>query len=319
MTSIFHKAPLKVCPPLGGDPQSEGAAGPPLWRAHDAPPLPLVYQDDDLLVIDKPAGLLVHRTALDAHETDTVMSRLWRELGPRAPAGLTPVHRLDKGTSGLLVLACHAGAARQLGQCLEQGQARKAYLALVRGWPEALTEVDHALARDPELPSAGQPSLPAHSRVTRLARVAWPFSVDGRHADSRYALVLAEPQQGRRHQIRRHLKHIAHPIIGDATHGKGPHNRQVAAWLGLQRLWLHAWGLSLPHPDGRRQLRLLAPPGPAWQHLLQSGPWLDALDLDLDPLAPGGLASARTPQAAAARPGSGEPPTMQPPAPPLPP
>ena len=268
---------MKVCPPQGGDPQSEGLAAPPLWRADHAQPLTLVYRDDDLMVIDKPAGLLVHRSALDAHETDTVMSRLWRELGARAPAGMTPVHRLDKGTSGLLVLACHSGAARLLGQSFEQGLAHKRYLALVRGWPEALTEVDHALARDPEQPSAGQVALPAHSRVTRLNRVVWPFSVDGRHADSRFALVLAEPQQGRRHQIRRHLKHMAHPIIGDATHGKGPHNRQVATWLGLQRLWLHAWTLSLPHPAGGRRLDLCAPPGPPWQHLLQTGAWLDAM------------------------------------------
>jgi tRNA pseudouridine65 synthase len=278
MTGIFHKASVKVCPPLGGDPQLAGRHPAPPWQADHTLPLRRVYQDDDLMVIDKPAGLLVHRTALDAHETDTVMSRLWRELGARAPAGLTPVHRLDKGTSGLLVLACHASAARRLGQSFEQAQAHKRYLALVRGWPQPITEVDHALARDPEQPSAGQPTLPAHTRVTRLNRVAWPFSVDGRHADSRYALVLAEPRQGRRHQIRRHLKHMAHPILGDATHGKGTHNRQVAAWLGLQRLWLHAWTLSLPHPDGQRRLELCAPPGPPWHHLLQTGTWLDPMD-----------------------------------------
>lgn len=237
--------------------------------------LTVVYRDDALLVVDKPAGLLVHRSGLDAHETDTVLERLRMQLGPAAAATLAPAHRLDKGTSGLLVLAWGPQAARRLGAAFEQGNVAKRYLALVRGWPPESIDLDHALARDPEAPSTGQPRLPARTLFQRLGRVEWPFAVDARHPTSRYALVEARPLTGRRHQIRRHLKHIAHPIVGDATHGKGPHNRAVAAWVGLARLWLHATELTLPHPDDGRPMRFEAPPGPEWQALRERGPWLD--------------------------------------------
>ena len=138
-----------------------------------------------------------------------------------------------------------------------------------------IIDLDHPLARDPELPSTGQPRLAARTLFRRLARVEWPFAVDGRHPSTRYALVEARPLTGRRHQIRRHLKQLAHPIVGDATHGKGPHNRAVAAWLGLSRLWLHAVELELPHPADGRPMRFTAPPGDSWRLLSERGPWME--------------------------------------------
>jgi tRNA pseudouridine65 synthase len=109
--------------------------------------------------------------------------------------------------------------------------------------------------------------VPACTRFRRLACHEWPFA-DGRHATSRYALLEVEPLSGRRHQIRRHLKHIAHPIVGDSTHGKGAHNRAVAAWLGVQRLWLHAARIELPAVGTRAPTVIEAAPGPEWQPLL---------------------------------------------------
>lgn len=230
-------------------------------------PLRRLHDDARLLVVDKPPGLLVHRTALDAHEDDNVLQRLRDEGEP----WLWPVHRLDKGTSGVLVLARDAEAARTLGAAFEDGAVAKRYLALVRGWPAAEGQVDHPLARDPERPSAGQETRAALTRWRRLANFEWPFSVDGRHPTSRYALVEARPETGRRHQIRRHFKHIGHPLVGDSTHGKGAHNRAVAAWLGLARLWLHAEAITLPHPDDGLALTLEAPPGDEWQRLAAGG------------------------------------------------
>ena len=186
-------------------------------------PLRELHRDARLLAVDKPAGLLVHRTALDAHEVDTVLLRLQHQTGER----LWPVHRLDKGTSGVLVLA-----------------------------------------RDPERPSTGQDTRDASTRYRCRARFDWPFQVDARHPSSRYALVDAWPDTGRRHQIRRHFKHIGHPVVGDSTHGKGAHNRAVAAWLGVSRLWLHAASICLPHPDGQLPLTIDAEPGAEWQALL---------------------------------------------------
>lgn len=225
-------------------------------------PLRLLHVDDDLVAIDKPSGLLVHPSALDAHETVTALALLRAQLGEV----LWPLHRLDKGTSGVLLFARSAAVARSLGAAIEAGQVRKRYLALVRGWPLPEGEIEQPLARDPERPSAGQPRVPALTRYRRLACHEWPFS-DGRHASSRYALVEVEPLTGRRHQIRRHFKHIAHPLVGDSTHGKGAHNRAVAEWLGVQRLWLHAERLELPVPGRVTPLIIEAAAGPEWHRL----------------------------------------------------
>ena len=235
----------------------------------DAAPLPLLYRDEHLVVVDKPPGLLVHRTALDAHEQRAALQLVRDQIG----APVWPLHRLDKGTSGVLAFALDAGTARHVGAQFEAGVPRKMYLALVRGWPPAAGEIDHPLARDPERPSAGQPLLAARTRYERLARVEWPFATDARHAASRYALLQVCPESGRRHQIRRHLKHIAHPLIGDATHGKGAHNRAVAAWLQMQRLWLHALTLELAHPATGRTVRIEARPDASWHRLLAHGAW----------------------------------------------
>ena len=225
-------------------------------------PLPIVHLDEDLVAIDKPAGLLVHPSALDAQEDRSALMLLRDQLGQH----LWPLHRLDKGTSGVLVFARNAQAARRWGVAFDDGRARKRYFALVRGWPLDEGVIDQALARDPELPSTGQERLPAVTRFRVLDRFDWPFSVDGRHPTSRYALVEVEPLTGRRHQIRRHFKHIAHPLVGDTTHGKGAHNRAVAQWLGVSRLWLHARELELR--EGDVSVRMAAPCGEEWARLL---------------------------------------------------
>ena len=229
-------------------------------------PLTLIYQDDHLLAVHKPAGLLVHRTALDAHAGDDLVTRLRAQTG----APVWPAHRLDKGTSGVLLLARDAATARLLGEAFaaaSQGEARridKRYLALVRGWPAAAGEIDQPLARDPELPSSGQPQLPACTRWRVLQRLLLPLATDEQHADTRLALIEVQPLTGRRHQIRRHFKALAHPLIGDATHGKGPLNRALAAYIGHGRLWLHALQLSLPHPVTGSPLVLRAEPETCW-------------------------------------------------------
>lgn len=227
-----------------------------------AAPLRILHLDDELVAVDKPPGLLVHPSALDAHETRNAWDLLRAQLGQP----LWTVHRLDKATSGVLLFARSADAARRLGSAFESGRVRKRYLALVRGWPAAEGEIDHALARDPERPSTGQARVQATTRWRRLACHEWPFP-DGRHATSRYALVEVEPLTGRRHQIRRHFKHLAHPLVGDSTHGKGPHNRAVAQWLGVQRLWLHALRLELPAAEGDGSLVIEAAAGTEWERL----------------------------------------------------
>ncbi|GGH62857.1 tRNA pseudouridine(65) synthase TruC [Comamonas phosphati] len=240
-----------------------------------AAPLTVLWQDEHMVAVYKPAGWLVHRTGLDAHETRFVMQALRDQLGRH----VWPVHRLDKGTCGVLVMGLHKQAAQTLAQSFAGHATRKEYLALVRGWLPGSLEVDHALKPDDAPQDAAVQQ--AHTSLRCLARLSWPESYDARHPHTRISLVQALPTTGRRHQIRRHLKHVAHPIIGDATHGKGPLNRWWAERLGQQRLWLHAKALELPHPATGLRMRLEAdwpalpqvPEVQDWQRLLALPGW----------------------------------------------
>ena len=232
------------------------------------PALHILWRDAHLVAVYKPAGWLVHRTGLDAGETRFVLQTLRDQLGQR----VYPVHRLDKGTCGVLVMALHVDAARALSQAFEQQRTRKRYVALVRGWLPDCAEVDHALQPDDAPPDA--PAQEAFTRFRCLARLDLAEAFDPHHASTRASLVEAIPTTGRRHQIRRHLKHLAHPILGDATHGKGPLNRWWAepARLGQARLWLHAQALTVPHPLTGLDLELVCD----WAALQASVP--DAAD-----------------------------------------
>ena len=226
--------------------------------------LPILYQDAHLVAIDKPAGLLVHRTGLDAGETRFAVQLLRDQIGQP----VWPLHRLDKGTSGVLIFALSAHAASAASSLFNSdGAVTKTYRAVVRGWPAAEAGlIDHPLRRlaDDARPTARALALqPARTAYRTLARGTAPLP-QGAFSETRVALLELRPETGRRHQLRRHCKHMAHPIIGDATHGKGPLNRALAGWLGLQRLWLHALALEWTHPLSGAPLRLYAPPGPEW-------------------------------------------------------
>ena len=223
--------------------------------------LEILYIDDYLAIVHKPAGWLVHRTPLDKGETRFVLQTLRNQIGQR----VWPVHRLDKGTSGVLVFALHAQIASTLGQAFELGEGlQKTYCAMVRGWPVEEGLIDHPLKRMPDdMRSQRQEVQTAQTRFITLHRGELPLA-QGDFPSTRFAQVQLQALTGRRHQLRRHMKHIAHPIIGDATHGKGPLNRAIAEHLGAQRLWLHAMRLEMRHPVSSAQLVIAAPPGPEW-------------------------------------------------------
>lgn len=246
----------------------------------DGPPAPaplsLCYRDAQLVVIDKPPGLLVHRTALDRHETRFAVQLLRDQIGQR----VTPVHRLDRGTSGVLVFALDAETTRTLSAEFATQRVHKTYLAVVRGWPAEQGTIDHPLQRQPddaEWQDARAENRPqeAVTHWRRLATVELPLAND-RHPTSRYALLELTPETGRRHQIRRHLKHIAHPIIGDATYGKGAHNRAFAAHTGCARLLLHCAGMRFTHPATGDALHMTAPLSGDFQQLLHTLGWQEA-------------------------------------------
>jgi tRNA pseudouridine65 synthase len=230
----------------------------------------ILYRDAHLVAIDKPAGLLVHRTAIAAEAQDFALQRVRDRLGQR----VYPVHRLDRPVSGVLLLALSADVARWLSWMFETRAVAKAYLGVVRGWPEAEGVIDYPLSDGP-----GQPARPALTRFRVLARVELPVAV-GRYPSSRYALMAVWPETGRYHQIRRHFHHVHHPLIGDSTHGEGRHNRFFRESLGVGRLLLHAASLRFRHPLNDADIRICAPLDGAWGALLDRLGWGDALDGD---------------------------------------
>ncbi|MCJ0826195.1 pseudouridine synthase [Luteimonas sp. 50] len=217
--------------------------------------LTVLHRDDHLAVVDKPAGLMVHDSALARGETDFAADRLRAQFG--RPIFL--VHRLDRATSGCLLLAFDRETASALGRMVmaraEGPEAfEKDYLAICRGWPaEARFDIDHPLDGGPGKPA----KKPALTRFEVLATCELPIPSAG-FATSRYALLRASPHSGRFRQIRRHLKHASHHLVGDSSHGDGRHNRTFRM-LGIARMLLHAQRLAFLHPRGGSRIEAVAP------------------------------------------------------------
>jgi tRNA pseudouridine65 synthase len=198
----------------------------------------LLFVDEHLVVADKPSGLLVHRGWGD--DDDVAMFRVRDAIGSH----VYPVHRLDRGTSGALLFARSPEVAASLARTFEAGLVDKRYLALVRGGPPAEGIIDYAIQKRED-----GPRVPA---VTR-------FRVVARSEVDRCSLVEAHPETGRLHQIRLHLRHIDHPLIGDVKHGSGSINRHYRATYGLHRLALHARRIAFPHPVTGAPVDVAAP------------------------------------------------------------
>ncbi|MBP6438343.1 MAG: pseudouridylate synthase [Thermomonas sp.] len=216
----------------------------------DSSSLPVLYQDEALAVVDKPAGLMAHDSALARGETDFAADRLREQFGK--PIFL--VHRLDRATSGCLLLAFDRETASALGKILMSGEVAKDYWAVCRGWPaEQRFVVDHPLDGGPGKPL----KKPAQTAFEVLATCELPVPSAG-FETSRYALLQASPLTGRFRQIRRHLKHLSHHLIGDSSHGDGRHNRNFRM-LGIHRMLLHARRLAFVHPHTGARLDVAAP------------------------------------------------------------
>lgn len=226
--------------------------------------MPVLYGDEYLAVVDKPAGLMVHDSGLARGERDFAADRLRLQFG--RPIHL--IHRLDRATSGCLLLAFDRDSAGQLGRQFMAGSVDKSYLALVRGWPSAdAFEIDHPLDGGPGKPL----KKPALTRIRVLARGELDEPAAG-FATSRYALLECCPQTGRFRQIRRHLKHVDHHLIGDTSHGDGRRNRAFRL-RGIRRMLLHAWRLQFQHPHRDESLLIQAPLDPVFTRVLQLFGW----------------------------------------------
>lgn len=254
--------------------------------------LEIIHRDEQLIAIHKPAGLLVHRTVLDRNETRFAVQLLRDQIGQH----VHPVHRLDRGTSGVLLFALDKAVGKLVSAQFEAQQVDKTYLAVVRGHPPEAGCIDHALTRqfdDYEFRSANAgatnpragTSSEAQAALThyrRLAVTELPHRVD-LYPTSRYALVELHPQTGRRHQLRRHLKHLAHPIIGDATYGKGRHNRLFQELFDCRRMLLACLEMCLTHPVSGLPLTLSAPLADDFSAVLDALGWTSAIPAKENP------------------------------------
>ena len=243
--------------------------------------LPILYQDKYIVAVNKPAGLLVHRTRLDVHETMFALQMVRDMMG----CYVYPLHRLDKPTSGVLLFALDKDSAAIISEFFRTGQIIKKYLAVVRGYTEESEVIDHPLREiyDGIVNPRKKEDLELESAVTeyrRLDYVELPYQVN-RFPTSRYSLVEIIPHTGRRRQIRRHMKHISHPIIGDVKYGKGEYNRFFREHFDCHRLLLAAVEISFTHPWNNERLIIRAPLDSIFIQVLTELGWEGNLERDL--------------------------------------
>jgi len=211
-------------------------------------PLEILYQDNYCIAIHKPSGLLVHKSDIDKYDNTNAMQLLRDQINQ----WVYPVHRLDKPTSGVLLFALCSDVARLLEQQFSNREIKKEYIAIVRGYINNEGIIDHPLKpianfkQDKKRVAKKSPQS-ATTSYRCLGRLEFPIHVD-KYPSSRYSLVKLFPETGRKHQLRRHLKHIHHPIIGDPKYGKSKHNLFFSSGLGCDRLLLASTALTFTHP-----------------------------------------------------------------------
>ncbi len=250
----------------------------------------ILHEDPDLVAIHKPAGFHVHPPEDGSFIPDGINTL--RLLKAQTGRYLYPVHRLDRGTSGVLVFALSPDAARGLKESFDAGRVAKTYYAVVRGWTPEEGRIDAPLqeksarrprpaegAAEPPMRTPPPSDAPAQALTlyARLATLELPVAL-GPHPTSRYSLLRVSPRTGRWHQIRRHLARENHPIVGDTRHGDRVHNRYFQSELRMGSLLLTAHAIVFPHPATGRVMRVTAPWRDLWHRtfdLFGLCPWGD--------------------------------------------
>ena len=199
--------------------------------------LDIIYRDDNLIAVNKPPGLLVHRSSI-ANDVSVFALQLLRDQIGRP---VYPAHRLDSKTSGVLLFSLDKATDSKMQQLFAARQTHKTYLAVLRGYSPEGGEIDYPLKKE------NGTIQDARTRFYTVAtsEIALPY---GKHQTSRYSLVKALPETGRMHQLRRHFAHILHPIIGDRPHGCNKQNRLWKQTFNLDTMLLHASDLRFRHP-----------------------------------------------------------------------
>jgi len=213
--------------------------------------LEILFSDPYFVAVNKPQGMLVHRTRI-SEDNVFVLQTLRDQIG----AQVFTIHRLDRATSGVLIYGTSSEAAESLAEHFREKTIEKKYLAIVRGWTDDAGTIDYPV-RDQDRP--GAELLPAVTHYRTLGRSEVPHAIGNKHTTARFSLVEAEPETGRRHQIRKHFAHILHPVIGDKRHGDNKHNAYFWKTLLLPRMLLHARRLAFRHPATGEQVCIEAP------------------------------------------------------------
>ena len=199
--------------------------------------LEIIYQDDHLIAINKPHGLLVHRSKIANDATEFALQMLRDQIGRQ----VSPVHRLDRKTGGVLLFAFEKDVEIAMQKQFQEALVGKKYLAILRGYAPDQLDIDYPLAKENGNMQEAFTSFVTLERV----EIEVPF---GKHQTSRYSLVEATPKTGRMHQLRKHFAHIFHPIIGDRKHGCNKQNKFFKAQFEMTTMLLHASQLTFKHP-----------------------------------------------------------------------
>ena len=241
-----------------------------MWNNYE---LEILYQDEYLVAINKPSGLLVHKSMIDRHEIYFAMKMLRDQIGK----WVYPIHRLDKPTSGVLLFALDKHTAKLMNEQFSKSKIQKIYIGVVRGYIEESGFIDYALSvkldkiADKDSKAEKEPQE-AQTEYKRLATVEVNHAV-GRYDKSRYSLVELKPKTGRKHQLRRHMKHLSHHMLGDTKYGRGEHNKMVREQYNCHRLLLHSISLEILHPYTNLSIKIDAGFDDTFHNIFKSFAW----------------------------------------------
>lgn len=224
--------------------------------------------DKNFIVVNKPSGILVHKSGIDKRENIFMLQELRDQLGKK----VYPVHRLDKPTSGVIIFAFNKEYARYFHTQFSENLIEKSYLALVRGYISDNIHIDHPIQDKKVFRNQNREKIPFKSALTDirpLQNIELPIP-NGKYQTSRYSFLQIFPQTGRYHQIRRHLKHISHPIIGDTAYGKTEHNNIFRKHFNNNRLLLHARSITFINPENNKKEKYICHLPENFKNILQA-------------------------------------------------
>lgn len=224
--------------------------------------LDILYRDEHLIAINKPHGLLVHRSSIAADVEEFALQLLRDQIGHK----VNPVHRIDRKTGGVLLFAFDKDSETAMQKQFMNDEVSKRYLAIVRGHTPDVQQIDYPLRKEN---GTLQEALTNYTTLQR-AELDVPFGI---HATSRYSLIEVVPRTGRMHQIRKHMAHVFHPIIGDRTHGCNKQNKLFKERWEMTTMLLHAAELRFNHPVTGKEVSILAPLRPEFSEAMGLMGW----------------------------------------------